>query len=184
MKLPTQKEMEDAHSAISREGPMAETTLKLGKLAQESAVLRGWVERVVSGLVGTAKDAPESADSPLWHGALTGALISGLNLGLRIGEARQSNETVSAAVPPGKTPAVVQATSLYAWIGEDEHGSGEIGIKQSLVPAGLIPMAAIKREKMERHWAAAEMQAAAYGKRIRLCRYAFAEILKETQRGE
>ena len=31
--------------------------------------------------------------------------------------------------------------SILAWVGEDEHGSGVIGIKQAQVPAGFIPLA-------------------------------------------
>jgi hypothetical protein len=32
---------------------------------------------------------------------------------------------------------------LFVWLGEDEEGSGEIGLKQALVPARLIPMVSI-----------------------------------------
>lgn len=44
---------------------------------------------------------------------------------------------------------------LYAWVGPDDQldtgkRTGEIGIKQGLVPAGYIPLVAIAREKMER----------------------------------
>ena len=33
--------------------------------------------------------------------------------------------------------------SILAWVGEDELGSGVIGIKQAHVPAGFIPLAAM-----------------------------------------
>lgn len=72
---------------------------------------------------------------------------------------------------------------LYAWLGEDELGSGEIGLKQGAVPAGLIPMVAIKREKLEKYWLQAEEQAAAYGKRIYLVRFKVAEIVRSTKEG-
>jgi hypothetical protein len=75
-------------------------------------------------------------------------------------------------------------TQLFAWLGEDEFGSGEIGLKQAQVPAGLIPIVAIHREKLEKYWAQAEAQAATYGKRIYLCRFELVEVLLETQHGE
>ena len=34
------------------------------------------------------------------------------------------------------TPKEVQEMVLHAWVGEDELGSGEFGIKQGIVPAG------------------------------------------------
>ena len=72
---------------------------------------------------------------------------------------------------------------LFAWLGEDELGSGAIGLKQAVVPAGRIPMAAIEREKMEKHFHQAEAQAAQYGKRIYLCRFELAEVLRQTKAG-
>ena len=33
------------------------------------------------------------------------------------------------------TPDNVKTTALYAWVGEDEMGSGQIGLKQGVVPA-------------------------------------------------
>lgn len=73
---------------------------------------------------------------------------------------------------------------LFAWLGEDEFGSAEIGIKQELVPAGYIPMVSIHRGKMEKYWHRAEAQAKKYGKRIKLCRFTFAEVLRETKEGK
>jgi hypothetical protein len=62
---------------------------------------------------------------------------------------------------------------LYAWVGEDELGSGEVGLKQALVPAGLIPLVATTRDKMDRPEIVAQLQAQAnrYGKPIRLVRF-------------
>jgi hypothetical protein len=73
---------------------------------------------------------------------------------------------------------------LYAWLGEDEFGSGEIGLKRGRVPAGDIPMVAISREKLEKYWPGAEAQAATYGKRIYLVRFKVAEVLRGTKGGE
>jgi hypothetical protein len=44
-------------------------------------------------------------------------------------------------------------------------------------------MVAVRREKMEKYWNQAEIQAARYGKRIRLCRFVFAEVIRETEEG-
>jgi len=83
----------------------------------------------------------------------------------------------------------LQEIELWAWLGEDDQmdvarRTGEIGIKQSLVPAGMIPMVSVHRHKMEHHFDAAEMQAAVTGKKIRLCRFAFVEVVRETKEGE
>lgn len=68
---------------------------------------------------------------------------------------------------------------LFAWLGEDELGSGEIGLKQARVPAGLVPLVATRRGKMDQEYIrdALQIQADAYGKRIHLCRYAFVEVV-------
>ncbi len=42
----------------------------------------------------------------------------------------------------------VEDLDLFAWVGEDEFGSGEIGLKQGLVPAGCIPLVAVTEQKM------------------------------------
>jgi hypothetical protein len=72
---------------------------------------------------------------------------------------------------------------LFAWLGEDEFGSGEIGLKQGMTPAGIIPLVAIKQESVERYKQQLEMQAASYGKRIKLCRFVLAEVICETEQG-
>ena len=43
----------------------------------------------------------------------------------------------------------VEDVELYAWVGEDEFGSGEIGLKQGLVPAGMIPLVADTLESVD-----------------------------------
>jgi hypothetical protein len=67
--------------------------------------------------------------------------------------------------------------NLYAWIGEDELGSGEIGLKQAIVPAGCIPMVSVRRDKIEREDIIQQLrlQARRSGKSIRLVRFVLAE---------
>lgn len=74
---------------------------------------------------------------------------------------------------------------LYAWVGEDEFGSGDIGLKQALCPAGMIPLVAVKQGKMEQDYIEKQMQrqAKTWGKRIRLVRFKFAGVVKETEYG-
>lgn len=74
------------------------------------------------------------------------------------------------------------SVELFAWIGEDELGSGEIGLKQAYCPAGYIPLVAVSRAKMEQSYLVDQMnaQAARYGKKIRLARFVFAGSLRET----
>lgn len=79
-------------------------------------------------------------------------------------------------------------TELWAWLGEDDQEdvamrTGEIGLKQGITPAGRIPMVAVSRSKMEKYWHHAEAQARAQGKKIRLCRFTFAEVVRETEHG-
>lgn len=71
---------------------------------------------------------------------------------------------------------------IYAWVGEDEMGSGEAGLKQGLVPAGMIPLVVVEKHlgKIEKLVDQMNLQAKVYGKRIRLVRYVAAEIMMET----
>ena len=77
------------------------------------------------------------------------------------------------------TPDNVKTTALYAWVGEDEMGSGQIGLKQGVVPAGIIPLVAVDGRKMDRDFILAQLQQQAniYGKTIRLCKFEFTEEL-------
>jgi hypothetical protein len=70
----------------------------------------------------------------------------------------------------------IEQMVLYAWVGEDELGSGEVGLKQALVPAGMIPMVACKLSKVDEPYIVAQLreQARVYGKTIRLCRFVYA----------
>jgi hypothetical protein len=75
---------------------------------------------------------------------------------------------------------------IYAWVGEDELGSGRVGIKQGVVPAGIIPLAAMEFDlfKLERLKVQMECQAAASGMKIRLVKFVATEIVTETEAGE
>lgn len=75
------------------------------------------------------------------------------------------------------TPENVKEVCLYAWLGEDELGSSEIGLKQALVPAGYIPLVAVDDFKLGRDYIqqALQVQANSYGKTIRLCKFVFSE---------
>lgn len=77
------------------------------------------------------------------------------------------------------TPNNVKETALYAWVGEDEFGSNDVGLKQAMVPAGCIPLVAVNGKKLDRDYIIAQLQrqANAYGKSIRLCKYEFVEEL-------
>ena len=79
----------------------------------------------------------------------------------------------------------LEEIELFAWVGEDEFGSGEIGLKQALVPAGYVAMVAVDRSKIDHPFIQAGLaaQAKRFGKKIRLCRFVFAEVLKETEEG-
>ena len=82
----------------------------------------------------------------------------------------------------------LKAHALYAWMGEDEKGSGLIGLKQTIMPAGYIPLVTMDyhRFKIEREAVrgAMEMQAEVYGKKIRLVKFVFAEVVAETEAGQ
>jgi hypothetical protein len=80
----------------------------------------------------------------------------------------------------------VKNLCLYAWVGEDEHGSGEIGLKQAICPAGMIPMVAIRRDKMEQDYIVKQMEqyAAIYGMKRKLVKFVFAEVVAETAAGK
>lgn len=66
---------------------------------------------------------------------------------------------------------------LYAWIGEDEFGSGEVGIKQGIVPAGCIPLVSIDRSQVDQPYIRGQLQAqaTAWGKTIRLAEFTMSD---------
>jgi len=73
---------------------------------------------------------------------------------------------------------------VYCWMGEDERGSGEVGIKQGFVPAGYIPLVSIDSEKIRKYKPQLQAQAARYGKKIYLVRYKVDFIVDRTNEGE
>jgi len=75
MQPPTDAEIQRAYDEITADGPMAPQTMALGLAVLKSAVLQRFLDRV----------AP-IAD--LDRSVVMGALVAGLNYGLRIGEAR------------------------------------------------------------------------------------------------
>jgi hypothetical protein len=75
---------------------------------------------------------------------------------------------------------------IYAWIGEDENGSRRIGIKQGIVPAGCIPLAAMDYhlDRLAKLLPQMEAQAAQFGKKIRLYKFVATEVAAETKAGD
>jgi hypothetical protein len=75
----------------------------------------------------------------------------------------------------------LESIELFAWMGKDELGSGEIGIKQALCPAGMIPMVSINKDKMLQGYIKNQMniQGKHYKKKIKLCRFKFEEVIIE-----
>lgn len=69
----------------------------------------------------------------------------------------------------------VEAMVLYAWVGEDELGSGKVGLKQAMVPAGCIAMVACEEGRIDQDYIIKQLrlQANTYGKTIRLCRFVY-----------
>lgn len=76
--------------------------------------------------------------------------------------------------------------TIYAWIGEDELGSGVVGLKQALTPAGMIPLAAMGHhlDRLTKLKPVMELQATACGKKIRLCKFEMVEVTTETSAGK
>lgn len=68
--------------------------------------------------------------------------------------------------------------NLYAWMGMDELGSNEFGIKGAIVPAGYIPLVAIKKEKMLTNNIPEQLQlmSTKYKNNIYLCEFHFNKI--------
>jgi hypothetical protein len=83
MTPPTSEEIRAAWELITRDGPQADTTLRLAALALTDPILKSWLKNVEERLAQIPEAGPAARD-----GARIGALIYGLNLGLRIGEAR------------------------------------------------------------------------------------------------
>jgi len=74
-----------------------------------------------------------------------------------------------------------ESIKLYAWIGEDEWGNGEIGIKQARVPAGIIPIVSTKLNKVNQNYIieAMNIQGKNFDKKIMLCEFHFERVVLE-----
>lgn len=180
MTIPTAEEIKAARDAIRADGPMADATIALGLLVAADPILRGYCETLAANAPAAIQmmirtKQPQAPDSAMLVAFIRGAFVGGLYYGLRISDAR---------VPLSPAPTELAALNLHAWVGEDELGSGQIGLKQGLVPAGYIPLVATRREKIEGLLPQMEAQAARYGKKIRLCMFRFVEVLRETASGK
>jgi hypothetical protein len=73
----------------------------------------------------------------------------------------------------------VPAPEIYAWVGEDEGGSGDVGLKQGVVPAGCVPLVATECAKVDtpRLRDQLQVQAMKYGKEISLVRYVPVQVV-------
>jgi hypothetical protein len=81
--------------------------------------------------------------------------------------------------------AMTPNLTMYAWVGEDELGSGVVGLKQAMVPAGMVPLAAMGHhlDRLTKLAPAMELQARQYGKKIRLVKFEAVEVVDETKAG-
>jgi hypothetical protein len=66
---------------------------------------------------------------------------------------------------------------LFAWVGEDEFGSEEIGLKQAYTPVGLVPLVSVDKDEIGQQFITEQLQKQAnkYGKTIKLCKFVFSE---------
>jgi hypothetical protein len=99
VQLPTPAEIRDAHEAADRDGPMAATTLSLVRLATLDPILNSITLRMTAELQAMLRADgmdPEIHRNTL-HAALNGALISGLNIALRIAQERARKSSIRAA---------------------------------------------------------------------------------------
>ena len=79
-------------------------------------------------------------------------------------------------------PERLKGLALYGWVGEDELGSGEVGLKRGIVPAGDIPLVAIVRGKIADDLVQNQLKRLSlnYGKRIYLCRFVLESVEADT----
>jgi hypothetical protein len=70
---------------------------------------------------------------------------------------------------------------LWAWVGEDELGSKEFGLKQAIVPAGCIPLVACKQSKVDTTQIKLQLhrQARQFRKTISLVRFKFERVQEQ-----
>jgi len=77
--------------------------------------------------------------------------------------------------------------AIYAWIGEDEGGSGIVGIKQGVTPAGKIPLVAadFHLDRLAKLLPQMEGMAEMFGKKIRLVKFNITEeVVATTKAGK
>lgn len=81
-------------------------------------------------------------------------------------------------MPHSKTDPRIKEMKLYARVGEDELGSGVVGLKQGIVPAGCIPLVACEKSKVAEDYIVQQMQVQGIfaGKKISLVRFAFEAV--------
>jgi len=74
---------------------------------------------------------------------------------------------------------IVKKMVLYAWVGEDELGSGKVGLKQGLTLGGLVPLVACEEGKVDQDFLIMQLRAQSsnYGKPIHLCRFVYEKEL-------
>lgn len=75
---------------------------------------------------------------------------------------------------------------IYAWVGEDDtEDTGVIGLKQGIVPAGIIPLVAMDFDQHKLEALAHQMEdmARTTGKKRYLCRFVMSEVVLTTEGG-
>lgn len=94
-------------------------------------------------------------------------------------------QTYNAMTNNPEIPPRLRVIELFAWIGEDELGSGVIGLKQAECPLGRIPMVATIEAKISQPYIEDQLgvQADHFGKKIYLCRFRFDTALLATDGG-
>jgi hypothetical protein len=80
-------------------------------------------------------------------------------------------------------PERIKSVQLFAWVGEDELGSGEVGLKQAWAPCGYTPLVGVDEAKIARFRPEMEAMAKQYGKKIYLGKFELTEILHRTPEG-
>jgi hypothetical protein len=86
VRLPSLDEITAARAGIDREGPESPVTIGLCRVVQVSS-LCGNAERIAAAVVRATEAAPDNRILIL-QAAIASAIATGLNYGLRIGEAR------------------------------------------------------------------------------------------------
>jgi hypothetical protein len=76
----------------------------------------------------------------------------------------------------------IEGLEFYAWVGEDELGSGEVGIKRAFLNGQYMALVDTNPKKVDRldFYLGLNAQAEKYGKKIRLVRFVAAEVVAET----